>query len=143
MNARHQFIFTRMRKMNGLLANYQPVPGTLDEAYSSFPSAYVDYHKILRTFDEMQLADFKRLNESAKLSFLNQGITYAVYSEEGGGTEKIFPFDLFPRVIDGEEWNRLEQGLEQRNLALNMFVKDIYSHGRILKDKIIPTELVL
>lgn len=131
-----------MIKTNGLLANYRPSPDTLDEAYSDFPSAYAKYPEIVKMFDSLPLSEFKRLNEIAKLSFLNQGITYAVYSEEGGGTEKIFPFDLFPRIIDAEEWSGLEQGLEQRNLALNKFLKDVYAKGQILKDKVVPEELV-
>ncbi|MEM9986845.1 MAG: circularly permuted type 2 ATP-grasp protein, partial [Bacteroidota bacterium] len=80
---------------------------------------------------------------NAKLSFLNQGITYAVYDDHTHGTEKIFPFDLFPRVILQEEWAQITQGLIQRNLALNHFLKDVYSHQHILKDGIVPKELVL
>ena len=91
----------------------------------------------------MNLSDFLTLNEYARLSFLNQGITYAVYTEKDGGTEKIFPFDLFPRIIEQQEWAQLENGLQQRNTALNLFIADIYNSQKILKDKVVPAELIL
>ena len=131
-----------MSEPTGLFAGYHVPEGTLDEAFSPFQYAYAEYPKIRQVFDTLHAGDFQRLNESAKLSFLNQGITYAVYSEEGGGKEKIFPFDLFPRIIDAEEWNRLEEGLRQRNTALNMFLQDVYGERAILREKVVPEELV-
>jgi uncharacterized circularly permuted ATP-grasp superfamily protein len=132
-----------MNTSDGLFGDYEVPAGCLDEVFSDFPDAYAGYDHIRKIFDSLQRKDFERLNENAKLSFLNQGITYAVYSEEGGGTEKIFPFDLFPRIIAGAEWARLERGLHQRNRALNLFIADIYSRQQILKDKIVPEDLVL
>jgi uncharacterized circularly permuted ATP-grasp superfamily protein len=126
----------------GLFTQYSVPEGTLDEVFSDFSGAYGRYPEIRRAFDELHAGDFQRLNESAKLSFLNQGITYAVYSEEGGGREKVFPFDLFPRVIAAEEWVNLQQGLEQRNQALNLFLGDVYGEQAILKEKIVPEELI-
>ena len=131
-----------MSQPTGLFAGYTVPDGTLDEVFTSFPHAYPDYAAIREVFNELHAGDFQRLNESAKLSFLNQGITYAVYSEDGGGREKIFPFDLFPRIIDAEEWNRLELGLEQRNRALNEFLADVYGAGAILREKVVPAELI-
>ncbi len=131
-----------MSEPTGLFAGYHVPEGTLDEAFSSFGYAYSGYPAIREVFDTLHAGDFQRLNESAKLSFLNQGITYAVYSEEGGGKEKIFPFDLFPRIIDAEEWNKLEEGLRQRNTALNMFLRDVYGDRAILKEKVVPEALV-
>src|SRR6201999_533293 len=75
------------------------------------------------------------------LSFLNQGITFTVYGQEQG-TERIFPYDLLPRIITAAEWARVERGLTQRITALNLFLKDIYNDGRILKDNVVPRELV-
>jgi uncharacterized circularly permuted ATP-grasp superfamily protein len=75
------------------------------------------------------------------MSFLNQGIGFTVYGEEEG-LERIFPFDLIPRVIPGEEWSRLEHGLVQRVQALNLFLEDVYHEQRILRDGRIPAELV-
>lgn len=131
-----------MKKYAGLFANYSVPEGILDEAFSEFDAAYPRYEVIRDVFDRLSPKDFERLNESARLSFLNQGITYAVYSEEGGGTEMVFPFDLFPRVIDAAEWATLEKGLFQRNKALNMFLADVYGEQRIMKENVVPEDLV-
>ena len=69
---------------------------------------------------------------SADLAFINQGITFSVYSDRRG-TEKIFPFDLIPRPVSGKDWDRLEAGLLQRIRALNMFLHDVYHDQRILE----------
>ena len=152
INPGHQFIYSdfvsyhtpppRMQQYQGLFASYQIPDGVLDEAFSEFEAAFPAYDRISQVFDALSPAAFNRLNENARLSFLNQGITYAVYSEEGGGTEKVFPFDLFPRVIDGGEWAELEKGLLQRAEALNAFLGDVYGEERILKEGVVPEELV-
>lgn len=128
--------------MNNLFEAYHVPEGLLDEVYTPFENAYTSYDIIKKLFHSLSDSDFKKLNEYAKLSFLNQGITYAVYDESNAGTEKIFPFDLFPRVIQNQEWLNIEAGLLQRNQALNLFLKDIYSDQKILKDKIIPAALI-
>jgi uncharacterized circularly permuted ATP-grasp superfamily protein len=79
--------------------------------------------------------------QAADLSFLHQGVTFTVYGQEEG-TERIFPYDLLPRIITGAERATIEQGLIQRITALNLFLKDIYHDGRILSDGIIPRELI-
>jgi len=84
---------------------------------------------------------WKTRQEQADLMFLNQGITFTVYSSNEG-TEKIFPYDLLPRIITAAEWSTLEKGLEQRIIALNMFLADIYHEGKILKDGIVPRDMV-
>ncbi|MEL6590439.1 MAG: circularly permuted type 2 ATP-grasp protein [Bacteroidota bacterium] len=131
-----------MSEKNTLFDGYQIPEGMLDEVHMEFPHAFAAYHDIKDLFHSLQMDDFSRLNEYAKLSFLNQGITYAVYDEENGGTEKIFPFDLFPRIIHHDEWMMLEKGLAQRNKALNLFLQDVYAEQKILKDKIVPSSLV-
>jgi uncharacterized circularly permuted ATP-grasp superfamily protein len=83
----------------------------------------------------------RRRQQAADLSFLHQGITFTVYGQEEG-TERIFPYDLLPRVITNAEWATIEKGLTQRITALNLFLKDIYHGGHILTDGIVPKELV-
>ncbi len=78
----------------------------------------------------------------ADVSFLYQGITFTVYGQKIQGIERIFPFDLIPRIIPAAEWVHLEKGLTQRVTALNQFLFDIYHDQRILKDRIIPPELI-
>jgi uncharacterized circularly permuted ATP-grasp superfamily protein len=83
----------------------------------------------------------KGRQQTADIAFLNQGITFTVYGSEDG-TERIFPYDLLPRIVTAEEWATLEKGLTQRIVALNLFLKDIYHDGKILNDGVVPRELV-
>src|SRR5665213_4615708 len=72
---------------------------------------------------------------------LQLGITFNVYGDSAGA-ERIFPFDLIPRIVRAEEWAWIERGLKQRIHALNEFIDDIYHDQKILKDKIIPEEVI-
>ena len=85
--------------------------------------------------------ELRRRKRSADLSFLTQGITFTVYGDDEG-TERIFPYDLLPRIITGSEWERIESGLIQRITALNLFLRDIYHEGKILADGFVPREIV-
>ena len=87
-------------------------------------------------------ANSRHAGTSADSAFINQGITFSVYSDRRG-TEKIFPFDLIPRTIPASEWEKLEAGLVQRIRALNLFLHDVYHDQRILKEKVVPADLVL
>ncbi len=78
---------------------------------------------------------------AAERALLNMGITFTLNGDQGN-SERIFPFDIIPRVIAGPEWARLEQGLIQRITALNLFLGDIYGEQRIVKDGIVPEYLV-
>lgn len=79
---------------------------------------------------------------AAERALLQMGITFNVYGEQAG-TEKIFPFDIVPRIVSGTEWNWIEKGLRQRIHALNLFVDDLYHDQKILKDGVVPRELIL
>ncbi|MGO8056550.1 circularly permuted type 2 ATP-grasp protein, partial [Rhizobium leguminosarum] len=65
--------------------------------------------------------------------FMNQGITFTVYSDDAG-IERIFPFDILPRIITGNEWEQIEAGIKQRLKALNLFLKDVYHEQQIIKE---------
>jgi uncharacterized circularly permuted ATP-grasp superfamily protein len=82
-----------------------------------------------------------RRQQSAERVLLNMGITFNVYGDSAG-TERIFPFDLVPRIVAAAEWNWIEQGLVQRIRALNLFIDDIYHEQSIVKDRVIPAEVV-
>jgi uncharacterized circularly permuted ATP-grasp superfamily protein len=86
--------------------------------------------------------EFQQLRTNADLAFINQGITFSVYSDRRG-VEKIFPFDLIPRPVSGKEWKNLEAGLLQRIQTLNLFLDDIYHDGRIFREGVVPEDLVL
>ncbi|MGD1018297.1 MAG: circularly permuted type 2 ATP-grasp protein [Verrucomicrobiia bacterium] len=83
-----------------------------------------------------------RRQQSAERALLQMGITFNVYGDSAG-TEKIFPFDLVPRIVSSAEWNWIERGLKQRITALNLFIDDIYHDQKIIKDKVVPAHILL
>ena len=85
--------------------------------------------------------ELRRSKQEADQSFFNQGITFTVYGRSEG-TERIFPHDLLPRIIPSAEWDVIERGLKQRVIALNLFLKDVYHERRIIKDGLIPGEVI-
>lgn len=85
--------------------------------------------------------ELQRRQTAADLTLLNMGITFSVYGHSAG-TEKVWPFDIIPRIVELDEWNRIERGLKQRITALNLFIDDCYDAGRILKDRVVPPELL-
>lgn len=100
------------------------------------------YRKFHKGFERLTPQEFDAKREAIDNAFLRQGITFNVYGA-AQGAEKIFPFDLLPRIIPAREWEHLERGLTQRITALNLFLHDIYHDQKILKDGIIPEYYVL
>lgn len=127
--------------MNGLFKDYE-VGDFFDEMFSAPGAVRPHYDLLASRFAGMEEGEFERKCQLAEKSYLNQGITFTVYSGDEG-TERIFPFDLIPRIIPAKEWSHIERGLEQRLTALNLFLHDIYHEQRILKEKIIPEEIIL
>lgn len=80
--------------------------------------------------------------KAAESAMFNMGITFTVYGDDEG-TEKIFPFDIVPRIVEASDWKYIERGLKQRIHALNLFIDDIYHEQKILKSKVIPADLIL
>ena len=78
---------------------------------------------------------------AANLAIQEMGITFTVYSE-GENIDRSWPMDIIPRIIPLNEWQVLEQGLIQRLTALNLFIDDIYNRQKILKDKVVPAEII-
>lgn len=99
------------------------------------------YRKLLQRFQEMDGEEYGRKRALVDSTLLNQGVTFTVYSNDEG-TERIFPFDLIPRIIPAREWEHVERGLTQRITALNLFLHDIYHEQRIVKEGIIPEEVI-
>jgi uncharacterized circularly permuted ATP-grasp superfamily protein len=81
-------------------------------------------------------------SRDAHLTLHTEGVTFTVYSNQEEGIERVWPFDILPRIIPAEEWRLLEAGLKQRIRALNLFLKDLYHGQRILKDGVVPPELI-
>src|SRR5499426_398849 len=102
------------------------------------PSARVLFQRIAALND----GELRRYQQAAEQALFRMGITFNVYGDEAG-TEKIFPFDIIPRIVAADEWAQIERGLRQRVHALNVFINDIYHDQKILKDRVIPTDVVL
>ena len=107
------------------------VSGTLRDVCANFAQ------RLASITDE----ELSRRQESAEFLLRDLGITFTVYGHESG-TEKIWPFDLLPRIVDGSEWATIERGLKQRIEALNLFVEDIYNEQKIIKDGVVPESLL-
>ncbi|MCD8534085.1 MAG: circularly permuted type 2 ATP-grasp protein [Verrucomicrobia bacterium] len=99
------------------------------------------YNKLRQFLDATSREEFNNKRASADQSLLRQGITFTVYNDDQG-TEKIFPVDLIPRIIEKSEWDPVEKGLQQRLYALNAFVHDVYHERKIIRDGVIPGEFV-
>src|SRR5215469_5794416 len=125
-----------------LLADYH-VNGVFDEMFGCDGTGVVGhYEKFHSAFGAVAKDDFHAKRRSVDLAFLRQGVTFNVYGDSRGA-ERIFPFDLVPRIIPAKEWEFLERGLIQRITALNLFLHDIYHEQRIVRDGVIPAHYIL
>ncbi|MEY2528344.1 MAG: hypothetical protein QOJ05_434 [Verrucomicrobiota bacterium] len=126
--------------MGDFFSDYQ-VGDFFDEMFAGPGVARPHYSKLFARFKEMDREEFERKRTLAASTFLTQGVTFTVYNDDQG-TERIFPFDLLPRIIPAEEWEIVERGLVQRITALNLFLHDIYHEQNILRDGVIPKQIV-
>jgi len=126
--------------MGNFFSDYQ-TGDFFDEMFAEPGVARPHYSKLLARFKEMDREEFERKRALAASTFLSQGVTFTVYNDDQG-TERIFPFDLLPRIIPAEEWDKVERGLAQRITALNLFLHDIYHQQNILRDGVIPKSIV-
>ncbi len=125
---------------SGLFASYQ-LDAVYDEMFEPSGAPWPQCRALFEDLLAASLPDLRRHQTEAEHAFLMQGITFSVYGDEQG-TERIFPYDLLPRVITQAEWRVLERGLTQRLTAINLFLKDVYHEERILAERIVPRDLV-
>ena len=123
-----------------LIQSYKTTAGIFDEMWN-VRDVREPYSKVLAALQHLDLPSLHQKDRLAGELFMNQGITFTVYADDAG-IERIFPFDIIPRIITGAEWAHIEAGIKQRLRALNLFLKDIYSSQQILKDHIIPAGLI-
>ena len=123
-----------------LLAGYHEQPNVWDEMFSA-SGIRSCYQNFVAAIQNLSAEEMTHKDELAKKLFMSQGITFTVYSS-GEGIEKIFPFDIIPRIVEASEWKHIETGIKQRLKALNIFLKDIYNQQFIIKDGIIPAKLI-
>ena len=115
--------------------------GAYDEMFDRAGRARPQYAPLFERLAQVDPAELRQRQSAADLAFLNQGITFTVYGQKDG-TERIFPYDLLPRILTAAEWEVIERGLTQRITALNLFLKDIYGEARILREGIVPRDLI-
>ena len=127
-------------KQNSLLHSYQDQPNVWDEMFAT-GGIRNSYKKFVTAIEDLPPVEMTHKDEMAKKLFMSQGITFTVYNS-GEGIEKIFPFDVIPRIITSDEWSEIEAGIKQRINALNIFLKDIYHRQFVVHDGIIPAQLI-
>jgi len=115
--------------------------GFYDEMMDQKGNIRPHYQLLAERLNQMGWKKLQYLQHSTDRAQLSLGMTFNVYNDNQG-VERILHLDLLPRIIDGKDWDFLEEGLKQRIVALNMFIDDIYNDQKILKDKIIPKELI-
>jgi uncharacterized circularly permuted ATP-grasp superfamily protein len=123
-----------------LFEQYKAYPGTWDEMCRD-KNIRTQYSQVFNDICNLPVETLLQKDKLAGELFMNQGITFTVYSDNEG-IERIFPFDIIPRILTGAEWDHIQQGITQRLRALNLFLKDIYSEQQILKDKVVPADLI-
>ena len=117
------------------------VEGFYDEMFAADGSPRPQAQLLIESIQSLEEGQLLRCQRSAERLLLQLGITFNVYGESAG-TERVFPFDLIPRIIPAQEWAWIERGLKQRIHALNEFIDDIYHDQKILRDKVIPEEVI-
>lgn len=115
--------------------------GFYDEMFEPDGSLRAGYRILGERLADFAPGEVARKQAAAERALYGLGITFNVYSD-GAGTEKIFPFDIVPRIVPAHEWRIIESGLRQRITALNLFIADIYKDQKVLADGVVPRELI-
>jgi uncharacterized circularly permuted ATP-grasp superfamily protein len=113
-----------------------------DEMFESDGSPRPHYRRLWDHLNRLGPAEMERRHRVVDLTMRHQGITFTVYGREQG-VEQIIPFDPIPRLVAPNEWERIERGLQQRVRALNLFLHDVYHDRLIIRDRVIPHEIIL
>lgn len=116
-------------------------PKGWDEMFSD-KGVRSSYRQVLQALQNHNPEHLNQKQKQAADFFMNQGITFTVYSDKNEGIERIFPFDIIPRIITQKDWSEVESGIAQRLKALNFFLEDIYNDQLIIKEGIIPASLI-
>ena len=98
--------------------------------------------ELAERIESLPEGELRARQAAAERALYGMGITFALYGD-GEGTERIFPFDIIPRIVEAREWARIDLGLRQRVRALNLFIDDVYHEQRILKDGVVPRDLIV
>ncbi|GBF85132.1 hypothetical protein AsFPU3_2189 [Aphanothece sacrum FPU3] len=120
--------------------NYNPEQ-FYDELYESVGQPRPHAASLINWMQNLSLERLQQHLDTAQIALFNLGVTFRVY-HDNQGVDRIFPFDIIPRIIDAQEWLKLETGLRQRIKSLNLFLADIYDQQLIIKDGKIPQEII-
>jgi uncharacterized circularly permuted ATP-grasp superfamily protein len=112
-----------------------------DEMFAASGVPHPHYRPLLRHLQDLGGEGLRRIKAMTDLSMLQDGVGFTVYRQEEG-IERVWPMDPVPRIIPADEWDLIERGLTQRIVALNLFLKDIYSRQLILRDRVIEPRLI-
>ncbi|MEZ6130873.1 MAG: circularly permuted type 2 ATP-grasp protein [Planctomycetaceae bacterium] len=113
-----------------------------DETFAANGTPRHGSELLVNAINNLPASELRARQEAISKALLKMGITFTVYGDESG-TEKIFPFDIIPRIVQAYEWQHIEAGLKQRIKALNLFLDDIYHDQNIVNDGILPREILL
>ena len=128
-------------KPTGLLQDYEP-GGFYCELFGAAKLPASHTRTVRERIDGLSLAELRRRAQAAEHELFNLGVTFTVYTDREQ-IDRILPFDVIPRVLSAGEWATIERGVVQRVTALNRFIEDVYHEQRILRDGIVPADLVL
>jgi uncharacterized circularly permuted ATP-grasp superfamily protein len=117
-------------------------PGLHDELVGPDGDPRAAGRVLMRHLSELDEQEIGLRQQAAELAIKSMGITFTVYHEQGGSIDRAWPLDIIPRTIARKEWMRIEAGLRQRVMALNLFIDDIYHDQRILADGVIPRQII-
>ena len=121
--------------------NKYKTDGFYDELFAANGTPHPDVQPLIDHINSLSLRDLKTRQKAAELALYQLGATFRVYGDKRG-TEKIFPFDVIPRIIAAKEWQQIDAGIKQRIEALNLFIHDIYHEQKIVKDGVIPARML-
>ena len=121
--------------------NYDLDPSTYDEMFLPDGAPREHYRQVHKTLTQLSQEELVNIQDRVTRSFSNEGITFAVYGDEEA-EERTIPVDCLPRVVSSSDWLHLEAGLTQRVKALNLFLEDVYGRARIVRDGVVPTDMV-
>ncbi|MBV9488635.1 MAG: circularly permuted type 2 ATP-grasp protein [Verrucomicrobia bacterium] len=115
--------------------------GYFDEMFAPDGHVRPEAELLVRMINSLDEGDLRRRQEAAERALLYSGITFNVYGDKAG-REKIFPFDIVPRMVKRSEWERIEKGLRQRIYALNLFLEDVYHDQKVIRDGVVPAHVI-
>lgn len=115
--------------------------GFCDELFLPDGSPRPGAKALVATLEQLSDGELRRRQSNAELALRNQGITFNVYGD-AAGVDKVFPFDIVPRIVEAREWEVLARGLRQRIRALNAFLHDVYHEQRIVDAGIVPEHVI-